>query len=247
LKALRLEKVSKNFGGFQALSDVYLDVELGERRALIGPNGAGKTTLFNIINGILNPSSGRVFIFEKDVTRLPPHKRAILGLGRTFQITNLFLNLTVVENLLLSLNRLDDSKAFLKPLLSYRSLVSKAESLLDQFKLRDRKNVRVSVLSYGEQRQIEILMAVAQGAKILLLDEPTSGLTPEEGITLSLALEAMPGDITLLVIEHDMGIAFRLGERITVLHWGKVLAEGTGEEIKRNTQIQQIYLGGPKG
>ncbi len=247
MKPLMVEKVSKNFGGLQALDGISFEMEPGERRVLIGPNGAGKTTLFNIISGLLAPSNGRVFIFGKDVTRMPPHKRVVLGLGRTFQITDLFLNLTVEENLLLSLKSVDTTKhMFLKPLTSYRHLFLEAENLLRQFKLWEKRTAIVKDLSYGNRRQVEILMVLAQKLKLILLDEFTSGLSAEEIITMTSMLKSLPQDITLLLIEHNIDVAFELGEWIMVLHQGKLLAEGSQDKVKKNAQVQEIYLGSPK-
>jgi branched-chain amino acid transport system ATP-binding protein len=244
LGPLLIEHVSKHFGGLQVLGNINLKVEAGERRVLLGPNGAGKTTLFNVISGLLAPSAGSIFLFGKDVTSLPPHKRAAMGMGRTFQITNLFLNLTIEENLLLSLKAVDaGSRFFLRPLRSDKLLRSRAESLLDQSGLRERRNISVRNLSYGEQRQVEVMMALAQNPMLLLLDEFTSGLSAAEIITVTSVLKALPREITLLLIEHDMDVAFELGESFTVLHMGTVFAEGSSEEIKRNKKVQEIYLG----
>lgn len=247
MRPLTIEHVSKNFGGLQALTNVDLHIEPGERRVVIGPNGAGKTTLFNIICGLIPPSSGKVFIFGKDVTKLPPHKRASLGIGRTFQITNLFSNLTVEENLLLSLKAVDTYNQFpLTPLLSYKHLCSRAEGLLNQSGLWEKRNVSVRNLSYGEQRQVEVIMALAQNPKLLLLDEFSSGLSSGEIITITSALKSLSRDITLLLIEHDMDVAFDVGEFFTVLHMGKVFAEGSLDQIKSNNKVQEIYLGSPQ-
>jgi branched-chain amino acid transport system ATP-binding protein len=244
LRPLRIEKVSKNFGGLWAVDNINLDIELGERRVLIGPNGAGKTTLFNIISGMLTPSGGKVYVFGKDVTGLPPHKRVALGLGRTYQITNLFSKLTVIENLLLSLKSVDRSRQIpLKPLTSYKHLCTHAESLMDQSGMWEKRDVIVRTLSYGEQRRLELLMALAQEPKLLLLDEFSSGLSVEETTIVTSMLKSLPRDITLLLIEHDMDVAFELAERFTVLHMGRVFAEGDRNEIKNNPQVQEIYLG----
>jgi len=244
LKPLRIEKVRKNFGGLWAVDNINLDIELGERRALIGPNGAGKTTLFNLISGMLIPSSGKVFIFDNEVTSLPPHKRVALGLGRTFQITNLFSKLTVMENLLLSLKSVDRTKRmFLKPLTSYGHLYSRAESIMEQSGMLERRDVKVRNLSYGEQRRVEVFMALAQNPKFLLLDEFSSGLSLEETTGMTSMLKSLPKDITLLLIEHDMDVAFELAERFTVLHLGQIFAEGDRDEIKSNPQVQEIYFG----
>ncbi len=244
LGPLTIEHVFKNFGGVQALTNVDLRLEPGERRVVIGPNGAGKTTLFNVISGLISPSSGKIFIFGRDVTKLPPHKRASLGLGRTFQITNLFSNLTVKENLLLSLKAVDADHRFpLAPLLSYKHLCSRAESLIDQSGLWEKRNILVRNLSYGEQRQVEVIMALAQNPKLLLLDEFTSGLSSGEIVTVISVLKSLPKDITLLLIEHDMDVAFEVGEFFTVLHMGKVFAEGSVDQIKGSDKVQKIYLG----
>lgn len=244
LKPLIIEQVSKNFEGLQALIDIDLDIESGERRVVIGPNGAGKTTLFNIISGLIPPSSGRIFMFGKDVTKWPPHKRASLGLGRTFQITNLFSNLTVHENLLLSLKAVDTNRQLpLTPLVSYKHLCTRAEDLLNQSGLWEKRNVTVRNLSYGEQRLVEVVMALAQNPKLLLLDEFTSGLSSTEIVTVISVLKALSREITLLLIEHDMDVAFEVGELFTVLHMGKVFAEGSLDQIKSNNKVQEIYLG----
>jgi branched-chain amino acid transport system ATP-binding protein len=244
LKPLRIEKVRKNFGGLWAVDNINLDIELGERRALIGPNGAGKTTLFNIISGMIGPSAGKVYVFGTDVTGFPPHKRVALGLGRTYQITNLFFKLTVIENLLLSLKSVDRTKqTFLKPLTSYGHLCTRAESLMGQAGMWEKRDVAVCNLSYGEQRRLEVIMALAQEPKLLLLDEFSSGLSYEETTSLTSMLKSLPKDITLLLIEHDMDVAFELATRFTVLHLGRVFAEGDDDEIRSNPKVQEIYFG----
>ena len=244
MTTVTVEHISKHFGGVQVLSDINIKVEAGERRVLLGPNGAGKTTLFNVISGLLTPSDGSIILFGEDATALPPHKRAAMGMGRTFQITNLFLNLTIEENLLLSLKAVDDGKRFfLMPLRSDKRLCSRADSLLEQSGLRERRHVAVRNLSYGEQRQVEVMMALAQNPRLLLLDEFTSGLSAAEIITVTRILKSLPREITLLLIEHDMDVAFELGESFTVLHMGTVFAEGSLEQIKSNKKVQEIYLG----
>ncbi|PKN30181.1 MAG: ABC transporter ATP-binding protein [Deltaproteobacteria bacterium HGW-Deltaproteobacteria-21] len=244
MKPLVIEKVHKNFGGLKAANNINLVVDLGERRAIIGPNGAGKTTLFNIISGTLIPSSGRVNIFGNDVTSLPPHKRVPLGLGRTFQITNLFSNLTVMENLLLALKSVERKRHFvLRPLLSCRAMCTHAEILMEQSGMWEKRHAAVHTLSYGEQRRVEVLMALAQKPKLLLLDEFSSGLSLEETTTLTSMLKSLQRDITIVLIEHDMDVAFELAERFTVLHLGSVFAEGDRNEIRSNARVQQIYFG----
>lgn len=244
MRPLAAEHIAKHFGGVQVLSGINLTVEAGERRVLLGPNGAGKTTLFNVISGLLAPSDGSIILFGEDATALPPHKRAAMGMGRTFQITNLFLNLTIEENLLLSLKAVDDGKRFfLLPLRSDKRLRSRADGLLEQAGLQERRHIAVRNLSYGEQRQVEVMMALAQRPALLLLDEFTSGLSAAEIITVTRILKSLPREITLLLIEHDMDVAFELGEFFTVLHMGTVFAEGSLEQIKSNKKVQEIYLG----
>lgn len=244
MELLTLEKGSKNFGGLQALNNVNFSIEPGERRAIIGPNGAGKTTLFNIISGLLRPSAGRILFLGEDITRMPAHRRAALGLARTFQITNLFPSLTVKENMLLSLQAPNTLKfSFLRPLTSDKYLFPRAQDLLEQWGMWDKRDIEVRNLSYGDQRQLEIILALSQNPKLLLLDEPTSGLSRAESITTVSMIEALQQDVTILFIEHDMDTAFRLAEQVMVLHLGSVLALGPPEEIKRNSQVQKVYLG----
>ena len=242
--ALSLSDVSKAFGGLKAVDGVALSVEPGERRALIGPNGAGKTTLFNLISGELPPSQGRIALFGRDVTALPPHRRAALGLARTYQITNLFPNLTVLDNLLLAVQGLERTKlALLRPVTSYRHLYERARAALDSVGLGGKEGEVVKNLSHGEQRQMEVAMALASRPRLLLLDEPTAGLSPAESLTMTALLKTLDAGITLLVIEHDMDVAFALTDRVTVLHNGKVVADGSREEVKASPLVKEIYLG----
>ena len=244
MELLTLEKGSKNFGGLQALNNVNFSIEPGERRAIIGPNGAGKTTLFNIISGLLRPSAGRILFLGEDITRMPAHRRVALGLARTFQITNLFPSLTVKENMLLSLQAPNTLKfSFLRPLTSDKYLFPRAQDLLEQWGMWDKRDIEVRNLSYGDQRQLEIILALSQNPKLLLLDEPTSGLSRAESTTTASMIGALQKDVTILFIEHDMDTAFRLAEQVMVLHLGSVLALGPPEEIKRNSQVQKVYLG----
>ncbi len=242
--ALRLERLSKGFGGLMAVDGVTLCVQTGERRALIGPNGAGKTTVFNLISGELTPSGGRITLFGRDVTGLPPHRRAALGLARTYQITNLFQKLTVLENLLLAVQGLERTKLILyRPVTSYRHLHVRAEAVLDSVGLVNKGGEVVKNLSHGEQRQMEVAMALASRPRLLLLDEPTAGLSPAESLMMTALLEKLESDITLLIIEHDMDVAFALTDRVTVLHNGKVVADGSRDEVKANPLVGEIYLG----
>jgi branched-chain amino acid transport system ATP-binding protein len=241
---LVLEEVTKHFGGLRAVDGIDLEVRRGERRAIIGPNGAGKTTLFNLITGELAVTRGKIRLFGQDITHLPPHRRAALGIGRTFQIMNLFPKLTVLENVLLAVQGLKPTKyVMFKSLQAFPELLDRARRLLEQVGLWERRDLPITSLSYGEQRQVEVLLALAGSPKLLLLDEPTAGLSPAETRVIVGIIRSLDPAITVLLIEHDMDVAFEVAERITVLHFGKVLAEGTREEIRANPEVQSIYLG----
>jgi branched-chain amino acid transport system ATP-binding protein len=241
---LVLENLSKDFGGLRAVDQVDLKVYPGERRVLIGPNGAGKTTLFNLISGIYPASEGKILFHNKDVTAMPPYRRAALGIARTYQVTNLFPKLTVTENILMACQALERTKfVMFRPLSSYRSLWDRCIELLKEFNLLEKRDELVKNLSHGDQRQIEVALALAGQPQLLLLDEPTAGLSSAETHALTVMLKKLDPAITILLIEHDMDVAFEFAERITVLYQGKFFAEGTKEEIKGNPTIQQIYLG----
>jgi branched-chain amino acid transport system ATP-binding protein len=242
--ALSLSNVSKAFEGLRAVDGVSLAVAAGERRALIGPNGAGKTTLFSLISGETHPTEGQITLFGRNVTRLSPHRRAALGLARTYQITNLFPRLTASENCLLAVQALTPAKLHLHRTLShYSDHFARARSVLEAVGLQGKENEVVRNLSHGEQRQLEIALALAGSPRLLLLDEPTAGLSPAESHFMTALLKKLDSTITLLIIEHDMDVAFELTDRITVLHYGKVIADGLSHEVKSNAVVQEIYLG----
>jgi len=241
---LVLESLTKEFGGLMAVDHVNLEIRAGERHGIIGPNGAGKTTLFNLICGELSPTDGRVIHFGEDVTRLPTHKRIGLGISRTFQINNLFPKLTVRQNILLAAQGLDRAKYVMyRPISSYDYLHDKTRSILEEFDLWEKREVRAENLSYGEQRQIEICLALIENPRLLLLDEPTAGLSRAETLSFTASLKKLNSDMTILLIEHDMDVAFELAENITVLQMGKLVASGDKEDIKANKTVQEIYLG----
>jgi len=236
--------VSRAFGGLLAVDGVALEVRPGERRAIIGPNGAGKTTLFNLISGEIAPTAGRITLFGRDVTRLPPHRRAALGLGRTYQITNLFPRLSVLDNCLLAAQALSPARLHLhRALHRYPALFDRARATLAAVGLGAKETETVRNLSHGEQRQLEIALALAGAPRLLLLDEPTAGLSPAESHLMTELLRTLDPAITILIIEHDMDVAFALTDRITVLHFGRVVADGVGEAVKANALVQEIYLG----
>jgi len=245
VEELRVEHLSKNFGAINVLRDISFTVTREERRVvIIGPNGAGKTTLFNLISGELSPSGGSIYLFDHDVTRMPCHRRTHLGLARTFQISDLFPHFTLMENVLLALQAHDPCHyQMLRPLSAYSHLYEKAEALLKEMKLHEKRNYPIASLSHGETRLVEILLCIAAGPRILLLDEPTSGLTCSEGVWLANLIMKLLKDVTLLIIEHDMNIAFDLAERMIVLHQGEIVADGKPENIRTDQRIKEIYLG----
>jgi branched-chain amino acid transport system ATP-binding protein len=244
LKALDVQALSKNFGGLWAIRDISLEIEEGERRAIIGPNGAGKTTLFHLISGFLFPSSGHLSLFGREVTNLQAHRRAALGMARTFQVTNLFQKLTLFENILLGVQAIKRARfCFYRRVMSFREIIYETERLLKEWNLWEKKDILLKNLSYGEQRQIEVIMALATKPRLLLLDEPTAGLSPAETVLVTSIIKGLPREITTILIEHDMDVAFEIAEKITVLHFGSILAEGSLEQIKGNPKVTEIYLG----
>ena len=242
--ALRLQGVSKVFGGLRAVDGVELAVRSGERRALIGPNGAGKTTLFNLIAGALPVTSGRISLFGEDVTGMAQHRRAARGLARTYQITNLFPTLTVLQNALLAAQALSPVKfAMLRPLERFGDLEHRAREALTAVGLAGRAGATVRHLSHGEQRQLEIALALAGRPRVLLLDEPAAGLSQAEAQLMTALLHRLDPAITLLIIEHDMDIALEVAQHVTVLHYGRVIADGPREAVRADPTVREIYLG----
>ena len=245
MSLLTVKGVSKSFGKLEILKQVDLDVQPEERHVIIGPNGAGKTTLFNCITGVLPIDAGQVVMDGHDLTSLPPYQRAKHGLSRTFQKNNLFLELTVEKNVALAvLSRKGYRHNMFRPLESYSDVFEEAHQLLDEWGLLDRKDLLVNQLSYGEQRLLEILLALALKPRLLLLDEPTSGMSPAETQQTIQFIQRLPRSVALLVVEHDMDVVFAIADRITVLHHGQVFASGTPEEVKGNAQVTEIYFGG---
>jgi len=242
--ALQLKGLKKAFGGLPATNDVSLEVMQGERRLLIGPNGAGKTTLFNLVTGDLRADAGAIHLFGEDVSRLPPHQRAHLGLARTYQIIKLFPKDSLEHNVVLSLLGL--SKARWN---SFRSLLSEAElhrearRVLELVGLEQRAGRPISEVSYGEKRRVEIAMALAQQPRLLLLDEPLAGLSREERSAVKNLISGISREVTVIMIEHDMDTALDLADRVTVLHYGKIIVEGTRGEVVANPKTREVYLG----
>lgn len=241
---LLLENLTKEFGGLTAVDHVNLEIMPGERHGIIGPNGSGKTTLFNLICGDLTPSEGKVIHFGTDVTKFPTHKRIALGISRTFQINKLFSKLTVLQNVLLAAQGIEKTKYVMyRPISSYEHLTEKARNILEKFEIWDKREVLVENLSYGEQRQIEICLALIENPRLLLLDEPTAGLSRAETMAFTKILKKLDPSISILLIEHDMDVAFELVDNLTVFQFGALVATGSKEEIKENKTVQEIYLG----
>lgn len=242
--ALVLEDIVVAFGALNAVDRVSITVGSGERHAIIGPNGAGKTTLFNAITGVFPPTSGRIVFEGRDITRMPAQLRARLGISRTFQITNLFPTLTVDENMQLAVRGTGGGKF---SLLGASRLTpdedERVRAALSISRLDMRGAIIVSELSYGEQRQLEMAMALVARPRLLLLDEPAAGLSPAERIIVAEIIRSLPHDLTMVLIEHDMELVLNLVERVTCLNNGQMLAEGTPDEIRANQLVQDVYLG----
>jgi branched-chain amino acid transport system ATP-binding protein len=242
--AIHVQSLAKVFGGLAAVNDVSLEVAAGERRVLIGPNGAGKTTLFHCVTGTLAPTRGRVSLFGRDVTHDPEHRRTALGMGRTFQITNVFADLTMLENLALALVGTDRRKWILhRGVDAFPAVKREAEAGLENVGLGGRSGAPVKLVSYGERRQLELALALATRPKVLFLDEPCAGLSPSERQRIAKMVAALPRDITVVMIEHDMDVALGLADRVTVLHQGKVILEGSPDEVRANAEVRDVYFG----
>ncbi len=241
---LKITGLSKNYGGLQVLAGIDLEIQHGELHALIGSNGAGKTTLFDIICGFIKPSRGSVQFMGEEITSLPAFKYAHLGIGRTFQITTLFRTITVLDNLRLSLEALAATRL---PILKSGSFSERnlepIMGLLDTWGLWKTRNVPVAALPYGVQRQLEIVMALIQKPRLLLLDEPMAGLEAGNRASMTSLIKESSRETTIFFIEHDMNVALQLADRVTVLHQGKRIAQGSSEEVQNNKEVQRIYFG----
>ncbi len=241
--ALRLEGVSRSFGALKAVENFSFSVAAGERRAVIGANGAGKTTLFNVITGDYAATSGRVRFFGEDVTAHPPYERIRAGMRRTYQSSLLFRDLTVRDNLFLAVRGVARGRfSFLHPGRASTTRAA-AEGLLERVRLTHVGDEPVAMLSHGQQRQLEIGMALAGAPRLILFDEPAAGLSPAERRELVVLLNALPKHMSFILIEHDLEIALRVVDRVTVMHNGRMLKEGTPAEIENDPEVQEIYMG----
>jgi branched-chain amino acid transport system ATP-binding protein len=242
--ALRTTGLGKRFGAFQANSGISLEFAAGSRHALIGPNGAGKTTFINLLTGVLQPTEGDVFLGEERITTLRQYQRVRRGITRTFQINTLFGQLTVAESVMIAiLERTGRATAWHRPVAREREGIEEAMALLASLGLASVADSLTFNLAYGQQRLLEIALALATRPSILLLDEPAAGIPSGESAQLFEVLSRLPRDVTILFIEHDMQLVFRFAERITVLVAGKVLTEGTPEEIAADPRVREVYLG----
>ena len=244
MSALVVSNLRKSFGGLHVTKGVNLSIEPGERRLIIGPNGAGKTTLFNLITGELLPDAGTIVLNGQDITRVPSRERPHLGMARTYQIITLFARNTIVHNVMLALLGLSPLRW--NPLIDLKRqshLTEQARAALDQVGLGHIADRPLAQTSYGERRRVEIAMALAQKPKVLLLDEPFAGLSIDERQDVHRLLMAIPRDVTMVMIEHNMDVALEFAERITLLHFGAVIVEGTRGEVVADPRTREVYLG----
>ncbi|MFK0044238.1 ABC transporter ATP-binding protein [Streptomyces sp. NPDC090741] len=241
---LQLRNVSRHFGSFRALDEVSLTVRAGARHAIIGPNGAGKSTLFGLISGTLPVTAGSILLDGKDVTRLPVYRRVGLGVAATFQHSSLFLRESVLENVLLALLRRPGvGLGGLRRVAARPQAIAQAHALLDQVGLPTRHELAAAELSHGERRQLEVAVALATDPRLLLLDEPAAGMSPAETARLTALLAALPGEVTVLLVEHDLDMVFELADTVTVMHLGRHLMTGAPDEVRASAAVQSAYLG----
>lgn len=247
MEILKVDNIVQNYGGLRVLQGVSFSLKNRERLALIGPNGAGKTTLMNVLNGLVPCISGRILMLGRDITHLSPGARACMGIGRSFQITNLFLNLSLLNNLLIAMNGTRPSRFQLfRPITSYKENIAKAKQLLESVELGARSDEPIAALSHGERRRVEVLLAMISNPRLLLLDEPSAGLTRAEANSLMKMISDLTGDAAVLFDAHDMDLVFAFADRIIVLYYGRIIAEGTPQEIKNDSKVREIYLGKSK-
>jgi branched-chain amino acid transport system ATP-binding protein len=243
--AFKTENLTQAFSGFRAVNDISIEIPRGGVRTIIGPNGAGKTTFFNLLSGLLTPTSGRIFFGGKDVTRLLPYRRARLGIARSFQITNIFAKLSVYENVRLAVQAVHDGRAnFFRSTKHMGDLLTRTEEILEDIGLSSVAAGSAENLSHGDQRRLEIGLVLARDPDVLLLDEPLAGMSPTEThATVDLIQRISPGR-TIMLVEHDMDVVMSISTTITVLQTGQILAVGTPQEIRDNEAVQRAYLGG---
>ena len=242
--ALQTLALEKRFGGLLATSDVSLTVEKGARHALIGPNGAGKTTIINLLTGVLRPTAGRILLEGRDITDVEAYERVRLGVARTFQINQLFADLTPIETLGLAVSeRMGTGRHWWRPVGTREGVTEEIVALIEAFGLADVMYERTAILPYGKQRLLEIALAIACRPRVLLLDEPAAGVPDAERHEILASIAALPKDVTVLLIEHDMDVVFSFADRISVLVNGSLFVEGTPDEVARDPRVKAVYLG----
>ena len=239
---LRTDELTIRFGGLTALNRVNFAVERGEIRAVIGPNGAGKSTFFNCLTGVLRPTSGRILLDGEDITGLPPNRISQKGIARSYQITNILPNASVLENVRIAVQSRHHGWSMLRHHGAYRDIIDKAETVLQEVGLRGKADELAANLSHGEQRNLEIGIALATEPRLLCLDEPTAGMSASETHETMELVRRIARNLTILVVEHDMQVVMELAQRITVLDYGEILAEGTPAEIQQNPRVLEVYL-----
>ena len=241
---LQVEGLTKSFGGLMVLKNVSFTLEAGQKIALIGPNGAGKTTLLNTLNGLQAFESGRVFFCGQDITHASPHKRVSMGLARSFQINSLFPNLSLITNVLLAVQGTRNCRfQMFRPFSAYADNIAKAKELLESVGLWEKRNSLVATLSHGEQRQVEILLALASQPKLTMLDEPSAGLSRSETADFINVVRTLMRDTTIFFAAHDMELLFSLADWVLVLYYGEIIAQGKPEVIQGDAKVKEIYLG----
>ena len=245
MQVVKLDNIRHSYGALNVLQGISFGVRAGEKVALIGPNGAGKTTAINVLNGLITPASGRIFFMGQDVTRIPAHKRASLGIARSFQITSLFFELSILQNVLVALHGIRRSSyQMIRPITAFPEMVDKARELLTSVDLWNQRDLYPKEISYGEQRRLEIILALASEPKVLLLDEPSAGLSAEESSGLGKMLRSsVHEEVAVLFVAHDLDLVFEVADRILVLYCGTILAEGNADQIQKNEKVMEVYFG----
>jgi branched-chain amino acid transport system ATP-binding protein len=248
MEILKVEGIFLGFGGLQVLQGISFAMKKGEKLALIGPNGAGKTTVLNVLTGLIAPQSGTIDLLGHNITRWPTHARAPLGLSRSFQVSSLFPQLSVLSNVLLALHGIQGTSwQMIRAITAYKAKLDEAADLLESVDLLSKRDIPARSLSHGEQRRLELILALASNPMVLLLDEPTAGLTSDESAALAgILCSPSNKDVAVLFVAHDLDLVFTVAERILVLYYGTVIAEGTPEEIQANQSVREIYLGETK-
>ena len=240
---LEAERITQRFGSFRALNDVSVKFNAGELTAIIGPNGAGKSTFFNVLSGSIAPTEGRVRFEGRDITGLPAHEYARMGVAKSFQITNVFKQLSAHENVRVAAQMHHARFQFLRPRQAYGEAIDRADALLARVGLADVRHKTAADLAHGQQRALEVAMALAAEPQLLLMDEPTAGMSPEETTVMMNLITELAAERTVILVEHKMKLVMGICQRLIVLHHGEFLAEGTPEDIRGNAEVRRVYLG----